>query len=524
MAAPPSTHENDIAEGGQDEPTTDSAARPAPGGTTGHPEVSRRRASAARPRTPLVIKLLVTATFVVILNETIMVNAVPRLMTEFAVTPRTAQWLSTVFMLVMAAVIPVTGWFLQRVSTRRAYAIAMATFSAGTVIGAVAPVFEVLIVGRAVQAAGTAVMVPLLMTTLMTVVPEKDRGRVMGTVTLAISCAPALGPAVSGIILRVGSWRLIFGVMLPIAVAVAVAGLRQLRNVGEPQAGGISWVSVVLSAVGFGGLLFGLSEAGARDPVLVALIIAGGAALVAAFVWLQLRLQRRADTGGDGPLLDLRTVSYRGYRVSLLLMAAVHMAFLGSMFLLPLYLQNIRDLSELQTGLLVMPGGLAMGLLGPVVGRLYDQVGARPLVVPGAVLTVATLALLSRIGSDTPFALLLALHVVMMAALSAIMTPVFSVGLGALPQHLYSHGSSLFGAIMQVSGAIGTALLVVVLEAREDRLLAGDASADAAFVGGLRWAFVAAAAIAVLILVLAVRVPSRTDEQPAGAAAPAGHA
>ena len=170
-------------------------------------------------KTPLVIKLLVAATFVVILNETIMINAIPRLMDDFAITPRSAQWLSTVFMLTMAAVIPLTGWFLQRVSTRTAYAVAMATFCAGTALAAVAPTFEVLLAGRVIQAAGTAVMMPLLMTTLMTVVPESDRGRVMGQVTLAISCAPALGPAVSGVILELGSWRLIFVFVLPVAAS-----------------------------------------------------------------------------------------------------------------------------------------------------------------------------------------------------------------------------------------------------------------------------------------------------------------
>ena len=144
--------------------------------------------------------------------------------------------------------IPVTGWFLQRVSTRTAYAVAMATFSAGTALATIAPTFEVLLAARVVQAGGTAVMMPLLMTTLMTVVPESDRGRVMGQVTLAMSCAPALGPAVSGMILHLGSWRLIFVFVLPIAVLVGVAGMRQLENVGETESTPISWLSVVLAA------------------------------------------------------------------------------------------------------------------------------------------------------------------------------------------------------------------------------------------------------------------------------------
>lgn len=199
------------------------------------PAAIQDRPTAQAGKTPLVVRLLVLATFVVILNETLMINAIPRLMESMHVTEQAAQWVSTAFMLTMAAVIPITGWFLQRVTTRQGYAIAMGVFLAGTALCAVAPSFAVLLIGRIVQATGTAVMMPLLMTTLMTVVPEQDRGRVMGNVTLAISVAPALGPAVSGLILQLGSWRLLFVAVLPIAGAVTYFGLRQLADIGEPK-------------------------------------------------------------------------------------------------------------------------------------------------------------------------------------------------------------------------------------------------------------------------------------------------
>ena len=180
-------------------------------------QVTAAEATSDRNTDYSVLRWLVLATFIVILNETIMINAIPRLMVQFEVSARSAQWLSTSFMLTMAVVIPVTGWFLQRVTTRAAFATAMLVFCAGTLLAALAPVFPVLLAARVVQATGTAVMMPLLMTTLMTVVPEHDRGRVMGNVTLAMSVAPALGPAVSGVVLEWLSWRWIFGIVLPIA-------------------------------------------------------------------------------------------------------------------------------------------------------------------------------------------------------------------------------------------------------------------------------------------------------------------
>src|SRR3954471_17588931 len=204
-----------------------------------------------------VLRWLVGATFVVILNETIMINAIPRLMGAFQVDANAAQWLSTAFMLTMAVVIPITGWFLQRVTTRFAFGLAMGTFCAGTLLAACAWTFPVLLVARVVQAGGTAVMMPLLMTTLMAVVPMHDRGRVMGNVMLAMSVAPALGPAVSGVILSSFSWRWIFLVVLPISAGIGIVGLRRLRDVGEPVPGTVDWWSVLIAAIGFGFLVYG---------------------------------------------------------------------------------------------------------------------------------------------------------------------------------------------------------------------------------------------------------------------------
>lgn len=466
-------------------------------------------------RTPLVITLLVAATFVVILNETIMINAIPRLMVEFDITERSAQWLSTVFMLTMAAVIPVTGWFLQRVTTRTAYASAMATFVLGTAIAAAAPTFEVLLGGRVIQAAGTAVMMPLLMTTLMTVVAPADRGRVMGNVTLAMSCAPALGPAVSGVLLELGSWRLIFIAVLPVAILVAVWGLRLLENVGETTSGSPSWISVLLAAAGFSSLVYGLSTIGAGGWQQPTLIVGAGLVLVGAFVALQIRLQRSSS-----PLLDLRTLRRRTYALSLLLMSAGFMAFLGSMILLPLYLQSLRGLTEFQAGMLVMPGGLVMGLLGPQVGKVYDRVGSRPLVIPGALGMVMALGLLTQLGLQTPYPVILGLHVLLMACLAMVFTPVFTLGLGDLPPELYSHGSSLLGTLQQVAGAIGTALLIVIMDNRTASLLESGVGEAEAAIGGLHWAFGAGALIGVVVVVTAFLLPARVE---ADVEAPVGH-
>ncbi|MFI6450223.1 MDR family MFS transporter [Streptosporangium amethystogenes] len=463
-------------------------------------------ATAVSGRTPAVIRLLVLATFVVILNETIMINAIPRLMEALHITEQTAQWLSTAFMLTMAAVIPITGWFLQRVSTRSAYTTAMGLFLLGTALAAVAPSFEVLLGARIIQASGTAVMMPLLMTTLMQVVPKEDRGRVMGNVSLAISVAPAMGPTVSGVILQFGSWRLLFAVVLPIAAVITWRGLKQLKNVGEPRFSTIDWLSVVTAAAGFGGLVYGLSWFEGGDVRVAAAIVAAGLVAIAVFVVRQLALQKRGV-----PLMDLRTLRHRTYTVALILMSVAFMAMLGSMILLPLYLQNIRELSPLQTGLLVMPGSLAMGLLGPTVGRLFDRFGGRVLVIPGAIGITLALTGFTQVTMTMPFWQLLGLHALLMVSLAATFTPVFTLGLGAVPPPLYSHASSILSTLQQVSAAIGTALVITVMSARAEALRSAGASEALANLDGMRLAFIIGAVLSVVVVVTALLLPARAD-------------
>ncbi|WP_319018317.1 MDR family MFS transporter [Microbispora sitophila] len=462
--------------------------------------------SKSTPGTPPVIRLLVLATFVVVLNETIMINAIPRLMGALHITEQTAQWLSTAFMLTMAAVIPITGWFLQRVTTRRAYATAMGLFLIGTTLAAVAPSFEVLLGARIIQASGTAVMMPLLMTTLMQVVPEADRGRVMGNVSLAISVAPAMGPAVSGLILQFGSWRLLFAVVLPIAALITWRGLKQLKNVGDPQVSTIDWLSVVTAAGGFGGLVYGLSRFEGGDVRVAAAVVAAGLVAIVVFVVRQLSLQKRGV-----PLMDLRTLRHRTYTVALILMSVAFMAMLGSMILLPLYLQNVRELSPLETGLLVMPGGLAMGLLGPAVGRLFDRFGGRVLVIPGAVGITLALAGFTQVTMTMPYWQLLGLHALLMVSLAAAFTPVFTLGLGAVPPRLYSHGSSILSTLQQVAAAFGTALVITVMSARADALKSAGTAETLANLEGMRLAFIIGAVLSLAVVVTAVLLPARAD-------------
>ncbi len=441
-----------------------------------------------------IITTLLVATFVVILNETIMNVALPRLMVDLGVDAPTVQWLSTGFMLTMAVVIPTTGFILQRLSTRAVFMLAMGLFSSGTALAAISPDFTILLLARIIQAGGTAIMLPLLMTTILTLVPVERRGSVMGNVSIAISVAPAMGPTVSGLILEHFTWRFMFVFVLPVAIAAFAIGAKYLTNVGETEKGKLDFLSVFLTVPGFGGLVYGLSQIGGGhggqagpSPVAIGALVVGVLAL-AAFIGRQLGLQK-----GKSPLLDLRAFKFRMFTVSVLLMVVAMMALFGGVILLPLYLQEIRGLGSLETGLSLLPGGLAMGLLGPVIGRLFDKVGPLPLTVTGSILMVLALWQFSMLNADTPVPWIIALHVVLSFGLALLFTPAFTTGLNPLPPHLYSHGSAIMSTTQQVAGAAGTALLVSIYAV---------VSASSGIVAGMNAAFLTATLIAVAAIVL----------------------
>ena len=473
------------------------------------------RSQPARARTDrLVIVTLLVAAFVMILNETIMGVALPRLMSSLHINASTAQWLTTAFLLTMAVVIPTTGFLLQRLSTRTVFLGAMTCFCTGTLLAGVSQGFFLLLLARIIQACGTAVMLPLLMTTILTLVPIERRGRVMGNVSIVISVAPAIGPTLSGLILQYLSWRFMFLLVLPVALLALLFGAWRLTNVGEGGNQPLDIGSVVLSVPAFGGLVFGLSRIGeAESSTQLAVAIASlavGVICLALFGWRQVSLQKKGF-----PLLDLRVFRFPMFRLGVALLATTMMGLFGVIILLPIYLQNVRGLGSLATGLLLLPGGLLMGLLAPSVGKLFDRHGPKVLTTVGATLVSLILWRLSAVGPSTSVWMLLSMHIVLSIGLACLFTPAFTTALNPLPPHLYSHGSATLTTLQQVAGAAGTALLVTILTARSLSAGASGMSPVAAQNAGLHSAFLVAAGIGVVAIVVAAFLRSpRPGEQP----------
>jgi DHA2 family lincomycin resistance protein-like MFS transporter len=466
-----------------------------------------------------VIWLLLVAAFVAILNETTMGIAIPHLNTDLGIPPELGQWLTSAFMLTMAVVIPTTGFILQRFTTRQVFIAAMTAFSLGTLVALVAPGFEVLLVGRVIQAAGTGIMMPLLMTTIMNVVPPQSRGRMMGRVGLVISLAPAIGPTLAGAILDTLNWRAIFAIILPIAIIALAMGAKWMTNLGETREVPLDVLSIPLAALGFGGVVFGLSQFGGEGGSgeaagIISLTV--GAVSLGLFVWRQLLLQRIDDA-----LLDLRVFRSVNFTFSVVIMTILALSMFGTLTLLPQYLQNVAGLDALESGLILLPGSVLMGLLGPIMGRVYDSRGTRPLLIPGTILVSASLFFYSTVGEHTVWWVLNIVQAAMSVGLAMSFTPLFSASLGSLQRSLYSHGSAVLNTLQQVGGAAGVALLTVtysaILHAGEHEGL----STATAGAPGARMAFLIAAIISLAAVALSPFVRKPADN--AGEGMPVAH-
>ncbi|WP_167577529.1 MDR family MFS transporter [Ammoniphilus sp. YIM 78166] len=410
-------------------------------------------------QTLIVIIVMILGVFVAILNETLLNVAMPKIMDEVGIAPGQAQWLTTGFLLVIGVLIPVTAYLIQRFTTRTLFLSAMGLFTVGTLVAGISPGFATLLLGRMLQAAGTGLMFPLLTNVVFALVPLHKRGSAMGTIGIVITFAPAIGPTLSGIIVEHYSWRVLFYGVLPIALFVIAFAYKKLENVTETTRPRIDLLSLSLSTLGFGGIVYGFSSAGEGhggwSSAGVILPICIGVVALALFTWRQLTLEQ--------PLLDLRTFKYGVFRISTMIMMIVMMAMFSAMMLLPIFLQNALSYSPLEAGLVMLPGGIVMGIMSPITGRLFDKFGAKWLAIVGLGLMGITLSQFAFITVSTSYNFILVLNTLFMLGISMIMMPVMTNALNELPPPLYPHGTAIISTLQQVSGAVGTALLVTIM-------------------------------------------------------------
>ncbi|AXF57585.1 MDR family MFS transporter [Salicibibacter kimchii] len=444
--------------------------------------------------------ILLTGAFMAILNQTLLATALPHIMSDFGISADLGQWVNSVFMLVNGVMIPVTAFLIEKFTTRRLFFTAMGLFALGTLLCALAPTYAALIFGRIIQAAGAGIMMPLMQTVLLLVFPVERRGFAMGMVGLVIAFAPAVGPTLSGYLIEHFHWSILFWIIFPLSVLNIIVAYRVLKNVSFTRDPKLDIFSVILSTLGFGGLLYGFSFAGTygwADPN-VLLPMSLGLVTLGLFVWRQLILRQ--------PILEVRVFKYGVFTTATIIGMIVFMSMIGSQTILPIYMQDMNDFSALETGLMLLPGAVAMGLMSPITGRIFDKFGARKLAIFGLFIVCATTFMFTQLTTTTSFAYLATVNTFRMFGMAFVMMPVTTAAINSLPNVLIPHGTAMNNTARQVAGSIGTAALVTVMSSMA---LAPEQapSMNEAMVHGVNMAFWLATILTFIGFILSFFVP-----------------
>lgn len=471
-------------------------------------------------RGPIIAALLIGA-FVALLNQTLLNVALPSIMDDLKIATTTAQWLTTGFMLVNGVLIPISAFLVEKFTTRQLFITAMSLFSIGTLVCAIGTGFEMIMVGRVIQAVGAGILMPLMNIVFLRIFPIEERGKAMGLMAVAMIFAPAVGPTLSGWVVQNYSWRVLFFIILPLAVLSTLLGMKTMQNVGETTSPKLDKPGVILSTLGFGGLLYGFSDAGTdgwgSTTVIVCLIL--GVVALALFVWRELTT--------DTPLLEFRIFRYNMYSLTTLINIIITMALYAGMILLPIYLQTIRGFTPMESGLMLLPGAILMGIMSPITGIIFDKIGAKWLSVIGLLITVVTTWEFSRLTDSTTYTHMIINYTVRMLGMSMLSMPIVTAGLNQLPQRLSSHGTAMSNTLRTVGGALGMALFVSLMTNKTkstitDTLMSGAVSqsdkaamlklTQEATISGVTHAFAVATWITVIALVLAFFIKKTSPE------------
>ncbi|KYC90365.1 MDR family MFS transporter [Heyndrickxia sporothermodurans] len=465
----------------------------------------------------LMLAILFIGAFVSFLNNSLLNVALPSIMVDLKIKDySTVQWLATGYMLVSGVLIPASAFLITRFSNRNLFITAMAIFTLGTATAAFAPNFSVLLAGRMIQAAGSSVMGPLLMNIMLVSFPREKRGTAMGVFGLVMITAPAIGPTLSGYIVEYYDWRLLFKMILPLAIVSLLLAIWKMKNVmDQNKKATVDVFSIILSTLGFGGLLYGFSSAssdGWTDSLVLTTLIVGAIALVA-FIIRQLKLKE--------PLLDLRAYKYPMFTLASIIAIVNAVAMFSGMILTPAYVQSVRGISPLDSGLMMLPGAIIMGIMSPITGKLFDKFGPRILAVVGLIVTAVSTYMLANLQIDSSYSYIILVYTLRMFGMSMVMMPIMTNGLNQLPNRLNPHGTAINNTAQQVSGSIGTAVLVTIMNSvtktkAEDLMTSVDPTTltkatealltQKALLAGIQYSFYVALAINIVALVLALFV------------------
>ena len=452
-----------------------------------------------------VLIILLFGTFLSFLNQTLMNVALPSVMKDFDITAAQGQWLSNGYMLISGVMIPATAFLIDRFKTRHLYLTSMIVFTLGTFIASISINYPMLIAGRMIQALGAGPISPLMTVVIMNMFPVQSRGKAMGFIGLAMNFAPAIGPTLSGWIVQSYDWRSIFYVILPLGIINILVAIFALKNFGEQTYPKFNFLGIVLSTIGLGTLLLGFSNAG--DKPWLTFNVAGfvliGLVVTGLFIYQQ--------THTKLPMLNFSVFKHRIFTLSSITNFVVIMGLYGGMILLPLYIQNVRGVSPMTSGMVLLPGAIIMAIMSPITGALYDRIGARYLSFTGLIILSIGTFMFTLIDMNTTVIYLAIMQGVRSFGLGLALMPIQTDALNDLPLELMSHGSAMYNTIRQIAGSLGTALLVTIMSISTSNFAAENVgvSIEEATLHGIQIAYIVVTAISIVAAVMCLKLSKK---------------
>lgn len=453
-----------------------------------------------------IIGVMVSGGFITMLNQTVLTPALPSIMAEMDVSANVGQWLTTVFLLVSSVMIPITAFFIDKFTTRRLFMGAMCIFAVGSLLCAASGSFSVILLGRILQASGAGIMMPLCQTVTMLLVPFEKRGTAMGLIGLVMGLAPAIGPTLSGWVIDVFSWHIMFYVIATLSVIDIILAFFALENATKTGNPKLDMPSVIYSSLGLSLFLFGCSSAGDLgliNPTTLGCLTCG-ILILTVFAKRQLALSE--------PFLNLRILVHREFTLATVIVMILNAALISGTVMLPIFMQNIQGYSAMESGLVMLPGAICMAIFNMASGYIFDKQGPRRLAVTGiALLTVSALCF-SFIQPGMRFAAICAIYTMRMVGISLAMMPITTWGLNSLDNTVMAHGTAINSTLRQVAGSIGTTFFIAIMTGFA-ALRAGEGY-EAANLYGIHISFDIITALCLLALVLTLifvkNTPRRT--------------
>ena len=457
------------------------------------------------------IAILTFITFVGNFTQLQLSAALPTIVSDFGISVTTGQWLTSIFQLVMGVMVPLTAYLTRRFSTRQIVIASMVVFTIGSLFAWLGSSFVLVLVGRLLEAVGNGVMWPVLQITVFSIYPLSRRGMAMGTVGMAMSVAPAIGPTLGGVQTDLNGWRSIFLTLTVIGVISLLLAIFGLRNFGTRDASAkADFFSVGLSIFGFGGLMFGFTNIESypfTNPMVWLAMLIG----VVGIVWFVLRQIRgahrqAADPNRQPPLLNLSVLRNRSFTVGTVTAALSFFAFSSIMVIMPLYIQNCRGYSAAVSGLVMLPGALGQCIAQFFGGKALDRFGARPVALIGSITLLFGTIMMSLISMTSWIWWVSIWQFVRQIGMGFVLMPITTWSLNCLEPEEVSAGSAVTNTVRQIAGAIGAPVLVILMETFTSLRWAAIGGAKkmyaAANVFGIQWALRVSAAICFVMVLM----------------------